>query len=426
MSEVNVESLLVNRIIQDQEIREVLRYKITSDFFFDPDNRELFNWLVREYTAHGSVPSRELAHDTYPDFAQWEVTDSLTSLCESVRNKKLHNDMGDVIEQIRSATLGNPEEGLKLLKEHAASMSAVHTMSHDLDVTKSRQVILNEYQMIKNAEGLLGIPYPWERLNDATLGMHAGEFILLYARPKSLKTWLGLYMMTYAHEQMHKIPVIMTKEMPADQMRRRIVALYCGLDYERYRNGELTLQEEKRFRQDLEAFEAAPPFIVCECAASGMEAVTEFRAKLEEYNADIGFFDGVYLLAEDWKELSKVTRGFKEVSKTLKIPIVGTTQANRGAEKTKGESLSELAYGDSFGQDADVIIRIIRDPQHVENKEVQLTLPGFREGPGCTFTINAIPAQDFTQKAVIDEGDGAISGVDDGVIMPDEEDGAIT
>ena len=60
-------------------------------------------------------------------------------------------------------------------------------MSRDIDLTKTTHEAKSEYQRVKAGMGMLGIPWPWAKLNEATLGIQPEELIFLYARPKSLK-----------------------------------------------------------------------------------------------------------------------------------------------------------------------------------------------------------------------------------------------
>jgi replicative DNA helicase len=238
-----------------------------------------------------------------------------------------------------------------------------------------------------------------------------------------LKTWLLIASAVHAFK-MGKRPLLISKEMPTDQIRRRVHALFSGIDYTALRTGRLTPREEKHYFEDLEAFSEHDPFIL-----SGDDedkgGVMSVATKIREYDPDVVYIDGVYLMHDDrtnkrtsdWQGIAHITQDLKRMAKQLDIPVIGSTQANRSAEKSKGESKSEVAFGDSFTQDADYLIRIIHEKQQQEDKEAIITLPVIRESAGCTFTINAFIAKDLSQKRVTEteeEAEALLAGTDEG------------
>jgi replicative DNA helicase len=196
------------------------------------------------------------------------------------------------------------------------------------------------------------------------------------------------------------------------------------VDYNALRTGRLTPKEEKLYFEDLEAFSENDPFIL-----SGDDedkgGVMSITAKIKEYDPDIVYVDGVYLMHDDrtnkrtsdWQGIAHITQDLKRMAKQQNIPIVGSTQANRSAEKSKGDSKSEVAFGDAFTMDADYLIRIIYEKTHQEDHEAIITIPAIREAAGCTFTINAHFAKDLSQKYVAnteEEADALLAGTDEG------------
>jgi replicative DNA helicase len=397
----------------------VIRQRVTAQFFADPEQRAVFSWIVNHYQKYGSVPSLVLLKEEFDDYEPLDTDDDILMLVDKVKERKLYSDIQAALVSIVEETRSNPRDGLNILKARASSLAAVHSDSFDLDLSQATDEIRNEYERLKEGGGTVGIPYPWERLNQATLGMHDGELIGIYARPKCMKTWISLFMAENIHSTWGKVPVFFTKEMPPEQIRRRWAAMRAKLNYSAFREGKLTEAEEKRFYEMLEQIRDEPPFLVTTIDGTGYAALTEVKAKCEEYNADFAIVDGLYFLAEDpsWKAFSVVTRGLKDIARSLKIPMIATTQANRGAEKTRGQGTTEVAFGDSLAQDVDVLIRLIREGQHRENDEVMITLPALRESKGCTFTIHAMPAENFTQKFAVDNEGETLAGTDEGAIL---------
>lgn len=415
----DVEAALITKILELDDARTPVRQKVMPDFFADEDLREVYRWLLVFYQKYGRVPSLSLLQDEY-DFEPVDTDDDLLILIDRIKEKKVYSDIQRAVAEVVESTRSNPREGLQVLKAKASSLAAIHSEADDLDLSRCGDDIRVEYERLKSQEGTLGIPFPWDRLNRATLGMHDGELIAFYARPKCMKTWVALYTAYFIHKNFDKVPVFFTKEMPPEQIRRRYAAMACGVDYTAFREGRLTEMEEIRFYDMVDELEERPPFLITTIEGTGPAALTEVKAKCEEYGADVAVVDGLYFMAEDpsWRAFTVITRGLKELARTMKIPVVGTTQANRSADRTRGQTVNEVAFGDSLACDVDLLIRIIREGQHRENDELLMTLPALRESKGCTFTIHAIPATNFSQKYTADgEGQEELEGTDEGNIV---------
>jgi hypothetical protein len=132
------------------------------------------------------------------------------------------------------------------------------------------------------------------------------------------------------------------------------------------------------------------------------------RAKIEEYQLDVLYVTGFYQLMDEptHQGFRTITSGSKILADKMQIPMIIETQANRAGEKSRGETDSDVAFGDSLAQDCDGLLRIVRTPEHAENKEVMIAFPALREAEGGAFVVNAIPCTNFKQKHVINDSEG--------------------
>lgn len=420
------ESVLITRILETGDLKVAIRRKITADFFLLPQTRQAFSYIVKHFQRFGEVPSIELFRKEFRGFNLRTTTDTVEAICEQVRQAKLYVDMADMMDEALRLNREDPHDALDLIRSKITSLTSMYVVTRDSDLTKTVEEARAEYMRVKDGAGIVGVPWPWDKLNETTLGAQKGECIYFYARPKSLKTWLLIKSAVHAFKHGYK-PLLISKEMPTDQIRRRVHACFAGVDYHALRTGQLTPKEEKMYFEDLEAFSENDPFIL-----SGDDedkgGVMSVSAKIKEYAPDVVYLDGVYLMHDDrtnrrtsdWQGIAHITQDLKRMAKREDVAIIGSTQANRSAEKSKGESKSETSYGDSFVQDADYLLRIIYEKTHQEDKEAVITIPAIREAPGCTFTINAMVAKDLTQKFVAEseqEVDTLLAGTDETILQ---------
>lgn len=417
----NFEHVLITRILETGDLRTAIKRKISADFFLLPHARQAYNYIVKHFQRFGSVPSMELFRKEFKGFNLRTTSDTVEAICEQLRRAKLYVDMSEMMEEALRLNREDPGEALDHIRSHITSLTSLYVVTRDSDLTKEIEEAKAEYQRVKEGAGIVGIPWPWKKLNEVTLGAQNGECVYFYARPKSLKTWLLIKSAVEAFKRGYK-PLLISKEMPTDQIRRRVHACFAGVDYNALRTGRLTAKEERMYFEDLEAFSENDPFILSgdDEDKGGVMSVT---AKIKEYSPDVVYLDGVYLMHDDrtnkrtsdWQGIAHITQDLKRMAKQMNIPVIGSTQANRSAEKSKGESKSETSYGDSFVQDADYLLRIIYEKTHQEDQEAIITIPAIREAPGCTFTINALVAKDLTQKHVAEseeEADQLLAGSD--------------
>ena len=422
------ETVLITRVLETGNIRVAIKRRVTEDFFVMPENRAAWTFLVGQYQEYGEAPSLDLFRQRFPDFDLHTTSDPVEAVCDHLRENKLYRDMLEMTDEgVRLTRDGTPAEALNHFRTMVATLTTQHVLTRDMDITKTVKELRAEYERVAEGNGMLGIPWPWPKLNETTLGIQNGELVFWYARPKAGKTWLMVSTAIHAFRHGRRV-LFITMEMPTEQIRRRAAAVWARVDYKALRSGQLTESERKRYFDDLEALEEMDGFILSGGDENRGTGVVTLSAKIQEYNPDIVFIDGVYLMhddrggkrSSDWQAISHITQDLKALTKRANLPIVGSTQSNRQGEKSKGTSLSEMAFSDSFVQDGDYVIRLLNDKKEKDAKEAIVTLPGIREAEGCTFTINAHFAQDMTQKHVAEtqeEVDEILAGTDDAAIV---------
>lgn len=182
----DVEQALLTKILEDCDIRSVLKDKITPEFFSDEDLRDVFVWLTKKYQKRGKVPSLKLVQREFPNYEPIETDDDLLVLVDEMKQAKLYEDLAVAVKEIAEATKEDPFLGFEKIRQKAGELSLVHSSVDDEDITKSTDEMEEEYDRLKEGESLTGIPYPWEYANQLTLGMQQGELIGFYGRPKCI------------------------------------------------------------------------------------------------------------------------------------------------------------------------------------------------------------------------------------------------
>jgi replicative DNA helicase len=414
------EAALISTIIDTKDFRTVIRQKIDKTFFFNTYHTACFEWLTAWYSnpEYGDTPSWENFLDAFPEFTYLSLDDSITALCDKVREAKLYSDIATVLQEVGERTQGNPKEGFERLKTAAVELAAKHNADNTVDVRNQIPDVIAEYMRVKESgTELIGKAYPWPALNNATQGLRDGQIVLVYGLPKTKKTWLLLAIAAHNHETGGR-PLILSQEMPEKDMVARYVAMSTGLDYDRFRRGKLTQEEELEFFGNCEAFQERPPVHITTVTSTGKQCVPDIQALVDEYRPTLLLIDSVQLLVPtlEWRDIAMLMTGLRSLVSSRKIPCVASTHRNRSQQTKKAtlqDDATDFAYASGFHQMCDLALRVTADIDNKRNQEVCVYTSAVREGKSALFTVNTKLAYNLTQKSVlpVDE-DADMSGYD--------------
>lgn len=416
-------------MIQDQDFQTLEKMHFTEEDFGSPESREAFKFISTTYhhpNTFGQVPSADMLRWRFPGFFFAPAQDTVPVLAHELKKDNLRLNLqalGDTIKQMAEA---DPVAALAKLRSDAINLGHITDTSEDLSMSDAHRLLLSRYETIATSSGVIGIPFPWQVLTEETQGMQPGQFFILYGRPKSMKSWIACLIAVYAYSAARRRILYVTREMPAIQLAGRAACILVGVDYDRFRKGRLpadqknevfrTLRELTADEQSSGRFANHQPFLIFTTdrsarggAGGAGGGVSWIQTKIRDLRPDLVIVDGMYLLKDDrsnqrtidWKAIAHISQDLKLTSQEFDIPVLGVTQANRAGDKKKGEDLTELAYADAFGQDADGVFRVtkcrkIDEQSHQKYTELLLTAPGLREGEFDGIVVNAKPAYDFS------------------------------
>jgi replicative DNA helicase len=425
------ENAIITKIIDEKAIREVVKKKITPEFFSDSTARAAYIYLLSCFNnpEHGEVPSWKMFSHDFEDFQPERMEDPLPALLEKIRAQKLYSDLAEAMSAIVEESDADPQKGLDLLRASAITLS--QRFSDDATSATVGSLIPQmrvEYQAMKEGRtGLKGRPWPWAALNGATMGGQNGHFVLFYGRPKVGKTWSALKSiqhMTNADPSCRAL--VISQEMLPQELCRRYIALQANIDYKLYQRGRLDAEQEARFYAALEEFENQDRIVFDRLSSTGASALSELAAKADEHGAHIVFVDGLYFLGEDWKEIAVITRGLAQFAQTSQRLMIGTTQQNRsqgekGKKKGGPGEANDFGYGDSFAQDCHCAIRVTADIEDKRQRRVKHFTSALREGEPAYYAVNMHLCSNMEQVEQIpltDDEEEIDTAANDESIMP--------
>jgi KaiC/GvpD/RAD55 family RecA-like ATPase len=412
----NPEVELLVKVISDANFGALHDSGIDIGFFNTAEGMALYRFVRDHFhneEHYGETPSLTMAKRRNPTLHLQVPRDSLSSLVQEVSDQRFLRDFDLMVDSAGALVDGGDHRGaVQHLRAQLQKWERTQSAGGDLDMADVCDQLKEDYEKAEVGGGMLGIPTPWTIFNESTMGLQGGDYMLIYGRPGTMKTWIACVIAVYAYEHGRRV-LFFSAEMVAKKIAHRLAALLTGVDWSDYRHGRLhpalkstvftyldTLTALQSGELNDDGRSACLKISTGKGVVSG-KSVDTIRAKVEEYKPDLVICDGIYLLSASARnqaeKLTKISNALRDLANDAEVPLIGVTQANRDARKGRGDDVGELAHSDALGQDATIALRVIRH-FHPEFGEYVLT-HSFSKGRDegiPPYVIHAQPARDFS------------------------------
>ena len=141
------------------------------------------------------------------------------------------------------------------------------------------------------------MPTGYSELDDMLTGLHAGELVLIAARPSMGKTSFGMNIVENAAIREGKKTAVFSLEMPAEQLAMRMLCTEAKVDMQRVRRGQISDEEWGKLSGAMIDIGPSGMFVD---ASSGV-TVAEIRSKARrlqlEHGLDVIMIDYLSLMS---------------------------------------------------------------------------------------------------------------------------------
>ena len=264
----------------------------------------------------------------------------------------------------------------------------------------SPKQVIEEYQGGLNAfldpsKRIKGISTGYTKLDEMTGGLHAGELIILAARPSMGKTALALNIAQHVATRLNETVAVFSLEMSKESLLTRLLCASARVDSQRFRAGYLNQDERRKLQTAAAQLVEAPLFIDDTAGASLMEMHAGLRRLQQQRKLGLVVVDYLQLMSGRGRfenrnqEISTISRGMKLLAKELNVPLLVLSQLSRAPETRQGDhrpQLSDLRESGSIEQDADLVAFIFREEVYKRDREdlrgmAELLISKQRNGP---------------------------------------------
>ncbi len=275
-----------------------------------------------------------------------------------------------------------------------------------------------------------GVPTGYRKLDELLAGgFHAGDLVILAARPGMGKTSFALNMAEYVAMEQNIPVLIFSLEMGVDQLTQRLLASVARVN-------NLKLRHLSKLRYDPDAQQivtslfnayehlAKAPVYMDDTPGLTIQAL---RSRVRQWLIDRSVFPSgddphrMGLIIVDYlqlmrspsgakgsreQEVSEISRALKALAREVGMPVLALSQLNRRVEQREDQRpmLSDLRESGAIEQDADIIIFIHRPEVYQRKKgeedpslegKAEILVAKHRHGP--TGDIELHFAKEFTR-----------------------------
>lgn len=372
--------------------------------------RALWSKLEAHYTRpsnFGHIPSEASIREAFPTLELPQPVENFTDLCRKVIDGWAKRESQKYVDEFLGTLTTDTPLAITELYERLGTLQEQTRASTDVSYREvAMSETLDDLNKITSGDGLTGMPWPWTKLNADTGGIHHGDFIMVWALPKSMKTWWGLIVVANLFAAGKRV-LIYSKEMLWDSMRTRINCLLAKVDYDAWKHGNLSMQQKMRLLEVVEKMSDPSHtgelfFTNADRPDGSPGGPNDIRRKIDMYKPHIVMLDSSYMLempnaggkAVDWNQLALVSRQLKQVAKTSKVPMIAILQENERAalKYTKSRGTASIAMNSGAVMDCDVGLRLVI---HTKLSELSIHYAACRETKAKGFTIHALPCYNF-------------------------------
>ena len=360
------------------------------------------NQAYERPSTSGRIPSLQTVQEQLPNvYFPAHVIESPEDLLEKVKAGHIKRRVERDVQAYYQLAKTDPQAAFNALRDQLNTLSEQSAGQADVLWEESAMEGIEEDLAHMDEGQITGLPFPWEEVNDETGGIQPGDLILMWAIPKSKKTWIGMYIAAHLFSLGYRV-VIYSKEMTWDATRRRVACLLAGVDYRRFKKRLLTTMEQDRVRHAIrlttdDEFPGKLIFTTCDKPDGSPGGPAEVQAKIEAYRPDFVFLDSSYKLkvpgakdAYDWKAIGTLTSTLKQIAIRTGVPMCAVLQENeRSALKysgSGGRGTESIAMYSGVAMDCDLGIKVVN---RNDLKKTSLIFAACRETEFEGFTIHS-------------------------------------
>lgn len=395
---LEAEQSVLGSILIDMELQYEIISKLKESDFYLEAHKLIFSSVFSLNAKNRPVDVVTLSDDM-EKCATLEKAggmDYLTELAKSTPSAANYQYYLDIVKRdstlrklIRSADgiIKDAQNSSDHLKSVAFAEKSVYDISEQLDNSTLTNLvgelsgILKKYENIqKDKNYFQGIKTGFTGLDNLTNGLHAGNLVILAARPSIGKTTFAMNIVENVAIREKAVCAVFALEMTKEELGQRMICSVSNVSNQDAVKGNLKdddwqkLWEAQKVLNDTKIYVDDTSMTTCPEILSKCRRLKSREGRLDLIVVDhIQLMNAVKSSDSRQQEVTEISRGLKMIAKELDVPVLALSQLSRQITGRKGmrPMLSDLRESGAIEQDADIVMFIHRPDLAAEDKEVE-------------------------------------------------------
>lgn len=423
------ENTVIGILLNDGDRRLLKSSILKPSHFIDEKNRLIFEEILAAdkrgekfdfTTIYGELmQSQKIGSDAYDTLK--ELTESIPTLADF----KFHESKVIQAYQRREASkiFRNFIEQQTSIESAINEMRALNTIVSD-DLPSLNDAI--DKAWMKLIDDKQGIPTGYADYDRLTKGLHAGDLIIIGARPSIGKTAFVLNLINNITKNDNNPDGcacgFFSLEMPEEQSIFRLASMNGYVPLIKFREATNSFSSEDWSKTNMAMeFQRSFDLTIFDKADVPMSEIWRKSELLRIHHGKdrqlVIVIDYLQLIQADTsksknEQVSEISRQLKIMARELNCVVIALAQLNRGVEQRQDKRpvLSDLRDSGSIEQDADVIGFLYRDDYYDKNSDsqniIELNITKQRNGPLGTVELYFNKEVSRMNALTINENDG--------------------
>lgn len=318
----------------------------------------------------------------------------LRFLIQELQRLKQHFDLADECSKYIKLYQEQPE---KASVAQAELLTRIYKSTDDSVLNAKDHIQLNSletegYELrnlaLQGLPTMQGLKTDFNFIDDNIGGLQPGHLTIIGARPGNGKT---TFMLNLVKRLQERRQLVITLEMTATEILKKLAFLDTSVDMGRYRKGLLSEGECKLLNERYNQIKSQTLFISEKMPMTPDQIMLLAKHLHSQDGLDIIYIDYLQLLSANGNafennqmRITEISRKLKNLAKQLSIPVVVLAQLNRRAED-EIPSLAHLRESGAIEADADEVL-LLYGTDHPTELKVKLAKNRYGEA-GRTFDL---------------------------------------
>lgn len=362
--------------------------------FFTEDEGPAYLFFTDYQRRYGAFPTLDvMAENGFPLPMPSGTTQYHRDL---LQNRLMYNIWMGEAESFHSLVMaGQMSQARDNLETILSRWRTVEVVRDTFTMTDAIDLVVADYQEAVRLRGRMrGVSYGWDVLDEKTGGCRPGDVATIVARPGQGKTFSILKMATTTWAAGEPI-VVVSMEMNAVEIARRVIAMGTGVNADFIQRGNLSEWGEATMMEAVDAARDMPPFHLL--IGNLSKSVRDVDMMIQEHAPTGVYLDAGYLInptlyrpgAKRFEMAADTIREIKDLAMSRNKPIIQTVQFNRQQKADEEMSLDNIGGTDEIGQISSLVLGMKRGLAPNENVQRRFRVIKNRHGEdGWEFSTN--------------------------------------